>query len=155
MIIENKNGDKLLEIISIEENKILQEYSPVTHALVVIKSKGKFVLLHNKYRNQWEIAGGCLEKGETLRQCAERECYEEIGYAVVNTRYIGLMKLMVKGNYFHKEDKIEYGVLYCADIFDDITFKENNEMTKICLYEHGMDIGYINEIDNKLLEYYQ
>ena len=155
MLIENKNGEQLLEIINIEEDKILQEYSPITHALVVVKNKGKFILLYNKYRKQWEIAGGCLEQGETLRECAERECYEEIGHAVVNTRYIGLMKFMVKANYFHNEDKIEYGALYCADISDDIAFEENNEMKAMCLYEQGMDIGYINEIDHKLLEYYQ
>lgn len=56
MIIENKSGDQLLGIINVEESKILQEYSPVTHALVVVKNNGKFILLHNKYRNQWEQA---------------------------------------------------------------------------------------------------
>jgi hypothetical protein len=34
------------------------------------------------------------------------------------------MKLMLKGNYFHKEDKIECGALYCADILSDIVFEK-------------------------------
>lgn len=154
MIIENKNGDQLLEVINIGEEEAFSNYYPITHALVVVKNKDKFILLHNKYRNQWEVAGGRLEKGETLLQCAKRECYEEIGYEISNVKYLGLMKLMVKSNYFHKEDKIEYGGLYCADVIEDIHFIENDEMSKLCLYEEGIDVGYINEIDLKLLDYY-
>lgn len=83
MITKNKNGDQLLEIIETDEDGVLENHSPVTHALVVIKNKGKYVLLFNKYRNQWEIAGGMLEEGETPRACAERECLEEIGSTVI------------------------------------------------------------------------
>lgn len=117
--------------------------------------QGKFVLLFNKFRRQWEVPGGCLEENETLRQCVKRECLEEIGHPVQKPKFIGLMKFYLKGDGQNRNDRTEYGALYAADIEGEIAFTENEEMDALCLYETGMEIGYINEIDQKLLEYYR
>ncbi|MGO4528559.1 NUDIX domain-containing protein [Paenibacillus sp. 2TAF8] len=49
----------------------------MTHALVVAKNNERFLLLFNGWKNNWELAGGMLEPGETLRECAIREMLEE------------------------------------------------------------------------------
>lgn len=143
----------MLEIIAVGEDEVLEKYSPVTHALAVVKYNEQFVLLFNKYRSQWEVAGGCLEANETLRGCVERECFEEIGCRVSHIKYIGLMRFLLKPDYFHKEERVEFGALYCAELTEEIRFLENDEMSRLHFYKKGDDIGYINEIDLKLLDY--
>lgn len=45
----------------------------------------------NKWRQDWEIFGGCREDNETLRECIMRECSEELGLTNVDFQYLGLM----------------------------------------------------------------
>ncbi len=48
---------------------------------VVLDDGGKAALLENE-RGEWELPGGRLEAGESLRGCVEREIYEEINLRV-------------------------------------------------------------------------
>lgn len=41
----------------------------------------------NKWRQDWEIFGGCREDNETLRECIMRECSEELGLTNVEKVY--------------------------------------------------------------------
>lgn len=58
----NKNGDIFVELININEDQVDQvdlEF-PITHSLVVAKSRDGFLLLFNSWRQQWEVTGGIL-----------------------------------------------------------------------------------------------
>lgn len=68
MIIEDARGNQLLEIIYIEEEQADKEYHPVNHALAVVKVGDDYLMGWNHWRKDWEVFGGCREKGETLRQ---------------------------------------------------------------------------------------
>ncbi|WP_141434288.1 hypothetical protein [Bacillus sp. 03113] len=52
------------------------------------------------------------------------------------------------------DDRIEYGALYSGEIEELKPFKENEEAEQIALWDRERKIGYIDEIDEKLLEYY-
>lgn len=65
------------------------------------------------------------------------------------------MKLILKPDFFNPLERLKYGALYCANVPGDIAFVENAEMSSICLFNNGTEIGYINEIDRKLLDYYR
>lgn len=149
-ICVNKNGDVFEEFIEIPEEEIhtLELDAPITHALVVAKSSSGFLLMFNKWKQQWEIAGGIREKGETLRSCALRELLEETNQIPSTTRFAGLMKFKLK------KGNTEYGGLFCSTIDEVRPFQENDEAEKIVFWDGITKIGYINEIDHALLSYY-
>ena len=155
-IVADKKGNQLLEMIQGDEGEVLsnEAYRPLTGSLVVVKSPAGFMLLKNRFRNAWEIAGGMIEPGETPRQCAARECLEESGYAIDGLRFVGLMKCFLVAGYFSKESRIEYTALYCADVQDIQDFHENEEMTGLRWHTPGEPLEDANAIDLKLLEYY-
>jgi len=155
-IVADNKGNQLLEMIKGKEDEVLvnEAYRPLTSSLVVVKSPEGFMLLKNRWRNAWEIAGGVIEPGETPRQCAARECLEESGYAIDDLRFIGLMKCFLVAGYFSKVNRVEYTALYCADVEATQSFHENEEMTDLCWHNLGEPIEDASEIDMKLLEYY-
>jgi 8-oxo-dGTP diphosphatase len=105
--------------------------------------------MFNKWRKHWELPGGIIEKGETSRECAVRELYEETNQSLMHLRFKGLMKFCLK-----PDNRIEYGALYSGELIEIVPFQENNEAAKIIFWDMKSDIGYIDEIDEKLLEYY-
>ena len=78
MIFLDENGDELQEIIPVSESEV-DQYTPVTHALAVIKAGEDYLMGFNHWQKAWEIFGGCIEGGETIRECIVRECREELG----------------------------------------------------------------------------
>ena len=106
--------------------------------------------MYNKWRKQWEIPGGILEQNETLRECAVRELFEETGQKVKKISFIGIMKFQLE-----PDKRIEYGGLFSGTLDKISEFKSNEEASEIILYDAKEDIGYINEIDKKLLEYWK
>jgi len=85
----------------------------------------------------------------SLRDCAIRELEEETSQIVGVVKFVGMMKFKLK-----PDDRIEYGGLYAAEIVDFVKFQENEEATDILFWNGADDIGYINEIDEKLLEFW-
>lgn len=43
---------------------------------------GSFLMVHNENRNGWEMPGGKIEEGESVRDAARREYAEEAGYRI-------------------------------------------------------------------------
>ena len=156
MIVTDKKGNQLLEMIQGKEDEVFanNSYRPLTGSLVVVKSPAGFMLLKNRFRNAWEIAGGVIEPGETPRQCAARECMEESGYAIEDLRFAGLMKCFLVAGYFSSNNRIEYTALYCADVQAVQEFHENEEMAALCWHTLGEPLEDASAIDIKLLEYY-
>ena len=155
-IAADKIGNQLLKLIQGNEDELIanESHRPFTGSLVIIKSPKGFMLLKNKYRQTWEIAGGAIDQGETARECAVRECFEESGYEIKmsDLRFVGLLKCFLTSGYVAKG--IDYSALYCADIQNIKEFHENEEMSDLCWYNLGEPIEDVNEIDIKLLEYY-
>ncbi len=156
-IVKDKRGNKLLALHKGNEGDVVsnKKYRPLTSSLVIVKSLLGFMLLKNRYRNEWELAGGMIEEHETPMECAIRECYEESGYKVDKLRFIGIMEFYLLPSFHLPEERIEYTTLYCADIDNVKDFIPNDEMTELCWYNFGDKIENANAIDLKLLEYYK
>lgn len=158
-IIKDKDGNLLLSIQDDDEDKLL-DCPQLTHCLAVVKVGNDYLLGWNKWRKRWEIFGGCIEKGETPRECIIRECFEELGIQNVSFKYIGNMKLLLMPDYFSREERIECGALFGVTL-DGMTLEEihtqindREEITKLALYNQVNGKEPISQIDEKLLEYY-
>jgi 8-oxo-dGTP diphosphatase len=106
-------------------------------------------MIFNKWRKNWELAGGIIDEGESPRECAIRELFEETNQSIKKLSFKGLMKFQLK-----PDDRIEYGALYSGEIENLSVFSENEEAERILFWDRVNSIGYIDEIDEKLLEYY-
>ena len=161
MIVRDDRGNELLEVLSIDEEHADCVCEPVTHCLAVVRIGNDHLMGWNRWRQEWEIFGGCREKGETLRSCIERECLEELGLVGAEFTWLGLMRLRLAPGYFCSEWRIEFGGLYGVSLPEDTLEKiekyrtDKEEIDKLSL--HGMirEGEKTAKIDEKLLEYWQ
>ena len=70
-ICKDTDGNILISIEKIDEST-LAENPLLTHCLAVVKIGNDYLLGWNKWRNRYEIFGGCIENGETPRDCIVR-----------------------------------------------------------------------------------
>lgn len=158
-ILKDWDGNYFISITNKDENTLMQ-YEQLTHCLAVVKVDGDHLLGWNKWRNRWEIFGGCIDKDETPRECIVRECYEELGIDGTGFQYLGLMKFLMMPDYFSSKERIEYGGLYGVTL-ENMTIEEiyhqindRAEIVKLAFYKDIKDKEPIAPIDEKLLEYY-
>ena len=156
-ICKDQDGNVLLTIEKMSEEEL--SGSPLfTHCLAVVKVGDEYLLGRNKWRNRYEIFGGCREKGESSRDCILRECNEEFGFASSDITYLGAMRILLKPDYFSKVEREELGGLYgislpntsVEDIYSSI--KDKEEITDLKFYSQVKDKEPIALIDEKLLE---
>ena len=146
MLAKNKSGWKLIEYIDIKEDVIIQ-YHNVTGAYAILKVADKYVVGYNSWRKQWEFPAGGIDAGETAREAAIRELYEETHQKNEMLEFKGLFKVEdAKGN-------IKYQAIFVCSQDELIPFERNDsdEMNEIKLWDM-QDIGYVDECDVKIVQ---
>ena len=159
-ICKDQDGNTLISIDHMDEAALSRD--PLfTHCLAVVKVGSEYLLGRNKWRNRYEIFGGCIEKGESAHECIVRECFEEFGFNSSDITYLGAMRFLLKPDYFSKSERIELGGLYgitlpdvanLEDLYNCVADKE--EIKSLALYSQIKGKEPIALIDEKLLEYY-
>ena len=161
MIVRDSAGNELLAVIDVPEELAEQQYNPVTHALLVVKIGEDYLLGWNKWRQDWEIFGGCKEAGETLRECIEREAEEELGVSYAEYTYLGLMHYKMAPGYFNPEWHEEYGGLYGVTLSEEMLKQieakrtDKEEIEKLAFNSQVKGKAKIAEIDEVLLGYWK
>ena len=159
-ICKDQDGNLLISVDKVDE-ETLSKNPLLTHCLAVVKAGNDYLLNRNKWRNRYEIFGGCIEKGESARECIVRECFEELGFISADITYLGAMTFLLKPDYFSKSERIELGGLYgitlpdiasLDDLYNNAADKE--EITGLALYSQIKGKEPIALIDEKLLGYY-
>lgn len=100
-------------------------------AVIVAKSKGKWVFCKHKERDTYECPGGHREAGENIDDTARRELYEETGAIDYSIKPICVYSVTEPDNFNGVET---FGKLYFADI---TTFETelHSEIEKIELFD--------------------
>lgn len=147
MLAKNKSGWMVLEHLKIEEDEICN-YPNVTGAFAIVNVKGKYLIGFNPWRKQWEFPAGGIEKGETPRQAAERELFEETHQKASDLQFRGLFKVM------KPDGEIKYQAIFLCfhDKLTPFTKCDGDEMDEIMLWDLKEDIGYVDECDLKMVE---
>ncbi len=159
-ICKDYDGNIFISMENIDEYE-LKNKKEFTHCLAVVKIGNDYLLGWNKWRNRYEIFGGCVEDNETARECINRECFEELGIENGEYKYLGAMKFKLMPDYFSENERIEYGGLYGITLRDTTpdeindTINDKDEILKIALYSEIKDKEPIAVIDEKLLEFYK
>ena len=158
-ICEDCDRNIFLSFDIIAEDR-LSQMPEFTHCLAVVKIGSEYLLGWNKWRNRYEIFGGCKEQGESARECIDRELGEELGVDTSGIRYLGTMKFLMKPDYFFQNERIELGGLYGVTLpetsLDELYRQVNDkdEITKLAFYSQVKGKEPIAVIDEKLLDYY-
>lgn len=98
-------------------------------AIIVSRSKEKWVLCKHRERNTLELPGGHREKNETILETAKRELYEETGAIKYQIKPICVYSVIGKdGNI--ECDRETFGMLYFAEI-TEFEKELHNEIDKI------------------------
>ncbi|MBI5031371.1 MAG: NUDIX domain-containing protein [Chloroflexi bacterium] len=87
----------------------------------------KILLVKHTYTNYWYLAGGAVEKNETLEQAARREAQEEIGAQLKDLTLFG-----VYSNF--KESKSDHIVLFTCNDFT-VTGTTNREIASFEFFD--------------------
>jgi len=160
MLVKDSRGNELLEVLRVSEEEAMKNYCPVNHALLVVKIGEDYLLGWNKWRQDWEIFGGCMEEGENLRECIIREAKEELGLSDVEFTWLGLMHDKMAPGYFNPEWHEEYGGLYgvtlSMEMYAEIEKcrEDKDEIEKLAFYSQVKD-ECVAPIDEKLLEFWK
>ncbi|MBD7965862.1 NUDIX domain-containing protein [Fictibacillus norfolkensis] len=141
------NGYEFVDFISVTEEQ-LHNFAPLSGSYAVIKCEGKYLMCFNSLRQQWELPAGKRETGETPKECAVRELFEETGQRVAELCLVGLLisKNIVNG--FIKRNPV-----YFSEVGQVQPFIENAETTMITLWDTKIQIGRVDALDLRILEY--
>ena len=120
-------------------------------AVIISKTKGKWVFCKHEARDTYEVPGGHREMGETILETAKRELKEETGAIDFNISPICVYSVKGKTKVNEKEDDESFGMLFFADIF--FFEKElHSEIEKILITDDLVDNWTYPLIQPKLLE---
>ncbi|WP_232066189.1 NUDIX domain-containing protein [Bacillus sp. KH172YL63] len=124
----------------------MDHYGPIAGSFSFVFQNEKVLLCYHSLRQQWELPAGKRENQETALACAIRELYEETGQKVDHLEFKGLMKIK------RSSGEIQFNPVFSTEITALQPFVENDETSRIMLWDGKEEIGIVDSIDEKLIQ---
>ena len=117
-------------------------------AVIIAKTKGKWVFCKQKGRDTYELPGGHREPGEDILAAARRELYEETGAQEYRIEPVCVYSISAPGNFDGEES---FGMLYYAEI---AAFEPelHSEIESICITDRLVENWSYPPIHPKMLQ---
>lgn len=117
------------------KNKYKNKIEVIVRAIIL--TNGKFLLCREKGKDYYFFPGGHIDFGENITEALNREIKEEIGLAIKNFSFIGVVENTYKKNYqkhqeinFIFEVKINNLKFQSKENHIDFFFKSKKELIK-------------------------
>ena len=120
-------------------------------AVIIARTKGKWVFCKHRERDTYEVLGGRREAGETILETAKRELWEETGAIDFTLKPVGVYSVKGKTRYNQNEEDEKFGMLFVADIFS-FENELHNEIEKILICDQLVENWTYPDIQPRLLE---
>lgn len=119
-------------------------------AVIISKSKDKWVFCKHKARDTYEVPGGHREPGETIEETARRELYEETGALSFEIKPICVYSVEREADVDEGMPGETFGMLYYAEIHE-FESELNSEIERIILTDKLPDQWTYPLIQPKLM----
>lgn len=149
-MITDRVGSTLLAIRRVAEHE-LPSLSPLTHAVVAAWHQGRYLLVFNRRKRHWELAGGKIDEGESVRACAVRELGEESGIPCDESALRFAFAIGVDKRRPAAAARLEFGAVYIADVEPATTFMPNDEIAAIRWWDGRAPVDDLSPIDAALI----
>ena len=130
-------------------NQVAEEL--LQFAVIIARTKGKWVFCKHRERDTYEVPGGRREAGETILETAKRELREETGAIDFTLKPVGVYSVKGKTRYNQNEEDEKFGMLFVADIFS-FENELHNEIEKILICDQLVENWTYPDIQPRLLE---
>ena len=120
-------------------------------AVIIARTKGKWVFCKHRERDTYEVPGGRREAGETILETAKRELWEETGAIDFTLKSVGVYSVKGKTRYNQNEEDEKFGMLFVADIFS-FENELHSEIEKILICDQLVENWTYPDIQPRLLE---
>ncbi|MGD6846627.1 NUDIX hydrolase [Rossellomorea aquimaris] len=126
-------------------------YSPPKHiisAATIVQNEKKEILLIKGPRRGWEMPGGQVEEGESLKEAAIRETKEESGIDIEVVKFCGVFQNVsrsicntlflaraIGGKPTTSSESLEVGFFPVEEALDMVNWKNFRERIEYCLDE--------------------
>jgi 8-oxo-dGTP diphosphatase len=119
----------------------------VSAATIVINERNEILLIKGPWRG-WEMPGGQVEEGESLKDAAIRETKEECGLDIEVTKFCGIFQNVsecicntlflgtpVGGKLITTPECLEAGFFPIGEALEMVTWKNFRQRIELCLNE--------------------
>ena len=147
MLAKNKSGWTLLEHLNIKEEEI-GNYEKVTGAFAIVTVDGQYIVSYNKWRQQWEFCGGGIESGETARDAALRELFEETHQRASELTFRGISRMQ------RPNGELCYQAVFTGSVerLEPFVATAEDELSAIMLWDMKRDTGSVDACDLTIVE---
>lgn len=132
--------------VSFYEN---QDDSLLKFAVIISRSKGRWVLCKHRERDTFELPGGHRETGEPIWETARRELFEETGALEFTLTPVCVYSVTGRNRVNETGDET-FGMLFCAEI-SSFAAELHSEIERVCFFDELPDAWTYPLIQPKLV----